>query len=112
MKPLLGATRTSSEIKKRDEVIQKMNEKMRQDAADRQRGEEEMRNARTEVQRIQQTLESERALALDKDEDHEATSAQGHYPRGRLAGALEDNEKLEDQIDDLLAAKKKVEPTA
>ena len=109
MKPLLGATRTSGEIKKRDEVIQKLSVKMKQDAADRQRGEEEMRNARTEMQRIQQTLESERALALDKEEIQKRLQLSVTTITDQLAGALEDNEKLEDQIDDLLAAKKKVE---
>jgi myosin protein heavy chain len=109
MKPLLGATRTSGEIKKRDEMIQKLSEKMKQEAADRQRGEEEMRNARTEVQRIQQTLESERALALDKEEIQKRLQLRVTTITDQLAGALEDNEKLEDQIDDLLAAKKKVE---
>ena len=109
MKPLLGATRTSGEIKKRDEMIQKLSERMKQDAADRQRGEEEMRNARTEVLRIQQTLESERALALDKDEIMKRHQLRVTTLEDELAGALEDNEKLEDQIDDLLAAKKKVE---
>jgi myosin protein heavy chain len=109
MKPLLGATRTSGEIKKRDEMIQKLSEKMKHDAADRQRGEEEMRNARTEVQRIQQILESERALALDKDEIMKRHQIRVTTLEDELAGALEDNEKLEDQIDDLLGAKKKAE---
>ena len=109
MKPLLGATRTSGEIKKRDEMILKLGERMKQDAADRQRGEEEIRNARTEVQRIQQTLESERALALDKDEIMKRHQLRLTTLEDELAGALEDNEKLEDQIDGLLAAKKKAE---
>jgi myosin protein heavy chain len=109
MKPLLGATRTSGEIKKRDEIIQKLSEKMKHDAADRQRAEEEIRNARTEMQRIQQTLESERALALDKEEIQKRLQLRITTVTDQLAGALEDNEKLEDQIDGLLAAKKKIE---
>jgi myosin protein heavy chain len=90
-------------------MIQKLSEKMKHDAADRQRGEEEMRNARTEVQRIQQILESERALALDKDEIMKRHQIRVTTLEDELAGALEDNEKLEDQIDDLLGAKKKAE---
>ena len=109
MKPLLGATRTSGEIKKRDEMIQKLSEKMKQDAVHRQRSEEEIRNARIEMQRIQHTLESERALALDKEEIQKRLQLKITTITDQLAGALEDNEKLEDQIDDLLAAKKKVE---
>lgn len=112
MKPLLGATRTSGEVKKRDEMIQKLNEKMKQEAADRQRLDEERRNAHSEMQRIQQTLESERALALDKEEIFKRLQLRETELSDKLAGALEDQEKLEDQLDDLLEAKKKAEEQA
>ena len=109
MKPLLGATRTSGEVKKRDEMIQKLSEKMKQEAADRQRLDEERRNAHTEMLRIQQTLESERALALDKEEIFKRLQNREAELSDKLAGALEDQEKLEDQLDDILEAKKKAE---
>lgn len=112
MKPLLGATRTSAEVKKRDEMIHKLSEKMKQEAHDRQRLEEERRNAHTEVQRIQQTLESERALALDKEEIFKRLQLRETELSDKLAGAIDDQEKLEDQLDDLLEAKKKVEQQA
>jgi myosin heavy chain 9/10/11/14 len=112
MKPLLGATRTSGEVKKRDEMIQKLGERMKQEAVERQRLEEERRNAQTEVQRIQQTLESERALALDKEEIFKRLQFREAELSDKLAGALEDQEKLEDQLDDLLDAKKKAEQQA
>jgi myosin protein heavy chain len=112
MKPLLGATRTSAEVKKRDEMIQKLADKMKQEAADRQKLEEERRNAQAEVQRIQQTLESERALALDKEEIFKRLQLRETELSDKLAGAIEDQEKLEDQLDDLLDAKKKVEQQA
>jgi myosin protein heavy chain len=109
MKPLLGATRTSGEVKKRDEMIQKLNEKMQQDANDRLRIEEERRSAHTEIQRIQQTLESERALALDKEEIFKRLQLREVELSDKLAGALDDQEKLEDQLDDILDAKRKAE---
>lgn len=109
MKPLLGATRTSNEVKKRDEMIQKLNEKMKQEAADRQRLDDERRNVYTEMQRVQQTLESERALALDKDEIFKRLQSREAELSDKLAGALDDQEKLEDQLDDLLDAKKHAE---
>jgi myosin protein heavy chain len=112
MKPLLGATRTSGEVKKRDEMIQKLSERMKQEAADRQRLDEERRNAHTEMQRIQQTLESERALALDKEEIFKRLQLREAELSDKLAGALDDQEKLEDQLDDLLEAKKKAEQQA
>ncbi|KAH8589731.1 P-loop containing nucleoside triphosphate hydrolase protein [Bisporella sp. PMI_857] len=109
MKPLLGATRTSGEVKKRDEMIQKLNEKMQSEAAERQRLDEERRNAHAEMQRIQHTLESERALALDKEEIFMRLQLREAELSDKLAGALDDQEKLEDQLDDLLEAKKKAE---
>ncbi|KAF4634673.1 hypothetical protein G7Y89_g3432 [Cudoniella acicularis] len=112
MKPLLGATRTSGEVKKRDEMILKLNEKMKQEAFERLRLDEERRNAHTEMQRIQQTLESERALALDKEEIFKRLQLREAELSDKLAGALDDQEKLEDQLDDLLEAKKKAEQQA
>jgi myosin protein heavy chain len=112
MKPLLGATRTSGEVKKRDEMIQKLNEKMKQEAAERHRLDEERRNAHTEMLKIQQTLESERALALDKEEIFKRLQLRETELSDKLAGALDDQEKLEDQLDDLLEAKRKAEQQA
>ena len=68
MKPLLGASTNAGEVKKRDEKIQKLEAKMQKESSDRQKLEEDRRRAYTEVQRIQQTLENERSLALDKEE--------------------------------------------
>jgi myosin protein heavy chain len=45
MKPLLGETRTATEVKKRDEQIQKLESKMQKELADRQKLEEERRRA-------------------------------------------------------------------
>jgi len=109
MKPLLGATHTSGEVKKRDEMILKLNNKIKQEEADRHRVEEERRNAHTEIQRIQQTLESERALALDKEEIFKRLQMREVELSEKLAGAIDDQEKLEDHLDDLLDAKKKSE---
>lgn len=112
MKPLLGATRTSGEVKKRDETIQKLNERMQLEAAERQRLEQDRHNAHTEFQRIQQVLESERALALDKEEIFKRLQDREVELSEKLAGALDDQEKLEDQLDDILVAKKRAEQQA
>lgn len=112
MKPLLGATRTTGEVKKRDEMIQKLNEKVKQEASERQRLDEERRNAHVEMQKIQHTLESERSLALDKEEIFKRLQLREAELSDKLAGALDDQEKLEDQLDDLLDAKKKAEQQA
>ncbi|KAI0910144.1 myosin-11 [Ustulina deusta] len=109
MKPLLGTTRTAVEVKRRDEKIRELNEKMRQDAENRMRLEEERRNCHTELMRTQQILESERALALDKEEIFKRLQFREVELEEELKGAMDDQEKLEDQLDALLEAKKKAE---
>lgn len=112
MKPLLGATRTSGEVKKRDEMIQKLESQIQQESSEKQRLEEERRRADTDIQRIQQTLESERCLALDKEEIFKRLQQREAELTDKLAGAIDDQENLEDQIDELIGAKKKVEEQA
>ena len=112
MKPLLGATKTSGEVKKRDERIQKLENQIQHENNEKQRLEEERRRADTDIQRIQQTLESERSLALDKDEIFKRLQQRETELTDKLAGAIEDQENLEDQIDDLIDAKKRVEEQA
>jgi len=112
MKPLLGATRTAGEVKRRDEMIQKLEHKVQQEVGDRQKLEDDRRRADTEVQRIQQTLESERALALDKEEIFKRLQQRETELSEKLAGALEDQENLEEQLDELIMAKKRAEEQA
>lgn len=109
MKPLLGATRTATEVKRRDELIRQLNDKMRQELEDRQKLEEERRNIHQDMMRVQQTLESERALALDKEEIFKRLQQREAELEDKLAGAIEDAEKLEDELDSLLEAKKRAE---
>jgi len=112
MKPLLGATRTAGEVKKRDDMIQKLEAKMQQESDDRVKLEEERRRAETEIQRVQQTLESERSLALDKEEIFKRLQQREAELTEKLTGAIEDQEHLEDQLDDLVDAKRKAEAQA
>lgn len=109
MKPLLGATRTAGEVKKRDEMIQKLEAKMQQESSEKVKVEEERRRAETEIQRVQQILESERSLALDKEEIFKRLQDRESELTEKLAGAIDDQEHLEDQLDDLVEAKKKAE---
>ncbi|KAG6038216.1 hypothetical protein E4U41_004432 [Claviceps citrina] len=109
MKPLLGATRTATEVKKRDLLIKQLNEKMRVDSEQREKLEDDRRNTHAEMLRIQQTLESERALALDKEEIFKRLQNREAELEEKLAGALDDQERLEDQLDDLMEAKRRAE---
>jgi myosin protein heavy chain len=112
MRPMLGATRQAAEVKKREEMIRKLEEKMQEEAEDKQRVEEERRRAEMDIQRIQKTLESERALALDKEEIFKRLQVRETELSEKLAGAIEDQDKLEDQLDELMEAKKKAEDQA
>lgn len=109
MKPLLGETRTANEVKRRDEKIQQLEVKMRQDVSDRQKLDEERRRTELEMQKIQHTLESERALALDKEEIFKRLQVREVELSEKLAGAIADQENLEDQLDELIEAKKRVD---
>lgn len=109
MKPLLGATRSATEVKRRDAMIKELNDKMNLETEHRHKLEEERRNCQTEMMRIQHTLESERALALDKEEIFKRLQDRETELEEKLAGAIDDQERLEDQLDDLMEAKNRAE---
>lgn len=112
MRPLLGATRHSQEVKKREEEIKKLQEKMLAEEQTRANIEEDRRRAETEIQKIQHTLESERALALDKEEIFRRLQDREAELIEKLQGALDDQESLEGQVDELMAARKAAEQEA
>jgi len=112
MRPLLGATRQSNEVKKREEEILQLQERMRQDEEARLKIEDERRRAESEIQKIQQTLESERSLALDKEDIFRRLQDRESELSEKLQGALEDQERLEDQLEALMEAKKRAEEQA
>ena len=109
MKPLLGATRLSSEVSQRDDMIKKLEGKLQKETSDVQRLDEERRRAEFEVQRVQHTLESERALALDKEEIFKRLQQRETELTDKLSDATHDQEQLEEQLDQLLATKKRTE---
>ncbi|KAF7718793.1 Myosin heavy chain [Penicillium ucsense] len=109
MRPLLGDTRTAKEVKKRDDKIKELELKMKQEMSDRQKLDEERRRTEMEIQKIQKTLESERALALDKEEIFRRLQDREVELAEKLAEAIADQEKLEEQLDDLVDAKKKAD---
>jgi len=65
-----------------------------------------------DIQKIQKTLESERALALDKEEIFKRLQIREAELAEKLQGAIEDQDQLEDQLDALMEAKKKTEDQA
>jgi myosin protein heavy chain len=112
MKPLLGASRQAAEVKRRDEAIVKLQEKMEVEALEKQRLDDDRRRAENEIQKIQHTLESERSLALDKEEIFKRLQNREAQLSEELSAALEDQEKLEDELDAVILAQKKAEQDA
>lgn len=109
LRPLLGATRQASEVKKREEEINQLRNRMQEDEGHRQKLEEERRKTEHEIGKIQQTLESERALALDKDEIFRRLQNREVELSEKLQEAIADQDSLEEQMDGLLVAKRKAE---
>ena len=105
----IGDTRNAKEVKKRDDKIKELEAKMKQDLAGRQKLDEERRRTELEIQKIQQTLESERALALDKEEIFKRLQDREGELAEKLAGAIADQESLEEQLDEIVDAKKKTD---
>ncbi|RMJ27364.1 heavy chain [Aspergillus sp. HF37] len=107
MKPLLGATHSANEVKRRDEKIQQLEAKAKHDVSDRQKLDDDRRRTEAEIHKVKQTLESERALALDKEEIFKRLQTREVELNEKLAGAIADQESLEDQLDELIVTKKK-----
>ena len=112
MRPLLGTTRQSNELKKRDEAIQKLHIQMQEDDKGRQKLEDDRKRAEQQTRQVQQVLENERALALDKEEIFKRLQEREVELNEKLAGALEDSEALEEQMEDMLRAKQASEDRA
>ena len=109
IRPFLAATQTAAQVKKRDEAIQKLESDVREADKQRSRIEDERRRNEAELHRTQQILESERLLALDKEEIFTRLQQREVELSEKLADAVDDQEKLEDQLDDLVDAKRKAE---
>ncbi|CAL3970926.1 unnamed protein product [Diplocarpon coronariae] len=116
MKPLLGATRTSSEFKRKEEEIQRLRKKMDLEEADRKHLEEERRKAHSELQALQRLLEAERETAMDDQEVKDRLLLQKSELEERLeitqqglADAEQENIQLESHMDLILEKQKKSE---
>ncbi|KAK9383814.1 P-loop containing nucleoside triphosphate hydrolase protein [Kockiozyma suomiensis] len=109
MQPLLIAQRETVASMARDgeyrKVVSQLEESEKEGLAARERS----RKLEAEIKRIQETLESERALALDKEEILHRSQAREADLEEQLSSALEDLDKLEAQCEELLEAKRKAD---
>lgn len=112
MKPLLGATRQAAEVKKRDDMIQKLQQERDLQAQEKQRLDDERRRAEGDILKIQQTLESERALALDKEEIFKRLQNREAQLTDELAQALQEQEKLENELDAIIEVQQRAQSNA
>lgn len=65
---LATASKSAGEVKKLDEVIRRLETRLQQESIERQKLEEMLRQAGAEIEHLQQISESERSLALGKEE--------------------------------------------
>ncbi|KAL9089018.1 MAG: hypothetical protein Q9159_002736 [Coniocarpon cinnabarinum] len=95
MRPLLGTTRQANELKKRDERIQQLSDQMREDDRRRQKLEDDRKRAEQHTRQVQQTLENERALALDKEEIFKRLQNREVELNEKLQRALDEQKNIE-----------------
>ena len=67
IRPLLAATRTDEELRKRDLELAQVQERAQRDAEERMKLEKVKMGLELEKKKVQEALESERALSMDKD---------------------------------------------
>ncbi|KAK9467953.1 P-loop containing nucleoside triphosphate hydrolase protein [Lipomyces arxii] len=109
MQPLLLAQRETVQSLARDEEYRKVVNQLTDVEKECDSLRDRARRAESESKRIVENLESERALALDKEEILTRTQAREADLEEQLAIALEDLDKLEGQCEELLEAKRKAD---
>ena len=67
IRPLLAATRTDEELRKREMELAQVQERAQRDAEERMKLEKVKMGLELEKKKVQEALESERALSMDKD---------------------------------------------
>ncbi len=112
MKPLLNTSREISLAKVNGARIKKLEAEIKNIEDERDKLESASHKAELEVRKLNDTLESERSLAEDQDVILERAKSTEADLEEQLANTLDDLDHLEDEIDELLIAKKKAEETA
>lgn len=112
MKPLLLASRENGHSKVRDAEFKKLEESVKNYEDQRKKLEDEHRRTEQELERINKVLESERELALDKEEILKRAQSRETDLEDQLNKAFDDLENLENQCEELLDAKHKADNQA
>ncbi|KAG4304526.1 hypothetical protein PORY_001919 [Pneumocystis oryctolagi] len=106
MKPLLNATFTDSQLRKKNEEIKALSKIIKDEALIKEKLLLEKQIAEKEKLKFEETLQNERALALDKEEILKRTQEREIELSEQLAIAIQDLDRLEARCDDLLTVKK------
>ncbi|KAK9374297.1 P-loop containing nucleoside triphosphate hydrolase protein [Lipomyces chichibuensis] len=109
MQPLLMAQRETVQTMARDGEYRKVVAQLADAEAESQKARDRSRKLEAEMKKVQETLESERALAIDKQEILRRSQTREADLEEQLAVALEDLDKLEAQCEELLDAKRKAD---
>ncbi|KAK9480678.1 P-loop containing nucleoside triphosphate hydrolase protein [Lipomyces japonicus] len=112
MQPLLTAQQETVQSLARDGEYQKVVTKLAETEAAAVVDRDRVRRAEVELKKAKERLESELALALDKEEILRRSQAKESDLQEQLAVALEDLEKLEEQCEELLETKKRADQEA
>lgn len=112
MQPLLIVSRESGRSKAQDMAIRKLEESVQRVEKERDDIKTERKNIEVNLKTLQETLESERILASEKEEVFKRSQEREADLEDQLIGALDDLDRLELQCDELLIAKKKVDGQA
>ena len=112
MRPLLGTTRQTNEIKKRDEMISSLQTQMQEEVDSRQKLEDDRKRAEYQTRQVQQVLENERALALDKEEIFKRLQERETELSEKLLAAHQDQETLEEEMEQVIRTSRTAEAKA
>lgn len=109
MRPLLATSKDIVERRVKDAEVKRLEKKMADVVEARDDLNERCRKAETELAKIEEKLEAQRATAEDKDEILRRSQAKEAELAAQLDEAYEDLDQLETQMEELLAAKKKAD---
>ena len=112
MRPLLIVSRESGTSKAQDMVIKKLEQTVKVIEQEKNTVKDENKRVELQLKSLEETLDSERRLALDKEEILKRSQQREDDLEDQLAGALEDLDDLELQCEELLIAKKRVDSQA
>lgn len=112
MRPLLIVSRESGRSKAQDMAIKKLEQTVKDVEVERDRVIGDQKNIESDLEKLSETLESERRLALDNAEFLKRSQERESDLEEQLLSALDDMDKLEIQCEELLIAKKRVDSQA